>query len=67
MLNKRREELKKFRILQKLTQQEMADKLGISLIQYQFIELGRRNPSFSLLVTFMKLFPKANIIKIFFN
>ncbi len=48
-----------------MTQQEMADKLELSLIQYQFIELGKRNPSFKVLLLFKKLFPKANIEKIF--
>lgn len=62
---KKRNELKEFREEQELTQQEMANKLEISLIQYQFIELGRRNPSFKLLVLFKKIFPKANIEKIF--
>lgn len=64
---KKRDELKEFREDQGLTQQEMADKLKISLIQYQFIELGRRNPSFKLLVLFKKIFPKGNIEKIFLS
>ncbi len=61
----KRDNLKEFRENQGLTQQEMADKLEVSLIQYQFIELGRRNPSFKLLVIFKKIFPKVNIEKIF--
>jgi putative transcriptional regulator len=38
--------LKSFREKQGLTQQEMADKLGISKSYYVDIELGNSNPSF---------------------
>ena len=59
--------LKDFRERQKLTQLEMAEKLGISLVQYQFVELGRRNPSIKLLKRFKNIFPTANIEKIFLD
>lgn len=65
MIDERRIELKNFRENHNLTQREMADKLEISLIQYQFIELGHRNPSIKVLVRFKKCFPKANIENIF--
>lgn len=61
----RRENLKTFREKEGLTQQEMADKLEVSLIQYQFIESGRRNPSFKVLENFKKAFAKASVDKIF--
>lgn len=63
----KRNTLKDFRKKENLTQQELADKLEISLIQYQFIELGRRNPSFDVLKKFKSVFPKASIDKIFLN
>ena len=65
--NTRRIELKDFREKNKLTQKEMADKLEISLIQYQFIELGHRNPSIKVLTKFKNCFPKSNIEKIFLS
>lgn len=61
----KREKLKEFRENLKLSQAEMANKLHLSLIQYQFIELGRRNPSYNVLITFKECFPKANIEEIF--
>jgi putative transcriptional regulator len=63
----KRNTLKEFRKKENLTQQEVADKLKISLIQYQFIELGRRNPSFEVLKKFKTIFPKASIDKIFLD
>ena len=63
----KRNTLKEFRKKENLTQQEIADKLEISLIQYQFIELGRRNPSFEVLKKFKTIFPKASIDKIFLD
>ena len=63
----KREKLKNFRLQHKLTQQEIAEKLKISLVQYQYIETGRRNPSFKLLENFKKAFPKINIDKIFLS
>jgi putative transcriptional regulator len=63
----KREKLKEFRISQKMTQQEMADKLEISIIQYQFIELGNRNPSFEVLSRFKNAFKNSSIDKIFLS
>lgn len=64
---KKREKLKEFRKKKKLSQQEIADILGISLIQYQFIELGRRNPSFELMEKMKNIFPKISIDEIFLS
>ncbi len=61
----KRERLKDFRKKQKLTQIEMSNILEISLIQYQYIELGYRNPSFEVLERFKKKFPKTSIDEIF--
>lgn len=61
MANCKRENLKYFRKENKMTQQEMAKRLNISLIQYQFIELGKRNPSFKVMSNFKNEFPTANL------
>ena len=47
------------------TQKEMAEILGISISLYEKIESGNRNPSYSFLVKFKKVFPKENLDKIF--
>lgn len=56
-----------FRVLNNLTQKEMADKIGITLTSYSKIELGLRNPSYNFLVKFKKRFGNADIDQIFFN
>lgn len=43
-----RENLKKARIEKKLTQQQVADELGISLVYYQKIEQGSRTGDFDI-------------------
>lgn len=47
MFNKR---LREIRMKRKLTQQNMADKLDLSLNAYQKYEQGERSPSFDCLV-----------------
>lgn len=56
-----------FRNLNKLTQKEMAKKLGITPSMYSKLELGLRNPSYDLLFKFKKVFKNASIEQIFFN
>ena len=56
-----------FRNLNKLTQKEMAQKLGITLTLYSKIELGLRNPSYNFLVKFKKTFNEVCIDSIFFS
>lgn len=56
-----------FRNLNKLTQKEMAKKLGITPSMYSKIELGLRNPSFELLTRFKQVFKDVSIEQIFFN
>lgn len=65
METEKRNALIEFRKNEKKTQREMANVLEISLIQYQFLETGRRNPSYNLLKKFKKIFPRANVNKIF--
>lgn len=48
MFNKR---LREMRMERKLTQQNMADKLNLSLNAYQKYEQGERSPSFECLVS----------------
>lgn len=48
----RRTQLKEFREKQGLTQAQMAEKLGISLVHYKGIELGKGNPSLRLVLKF---------------
>lgn len=47
MFNKR---LREMRMKRKLTQQNMADSIGVALRSYQCYETGSRCPSFDLLV-----------------
>jgi len=56
-----------FRNLNKLTQKEMANRIGITLSLYSKVELGLRNPSYDFLVKFKKVFRDTNIDSIFFN
>ncbi len=66
MKNKRRENLIKFRKSVKKTQEKMAEKLGISVIMYKYLELGYKNPSFKTLEKFKNEFPETSIDKTFF-
>lgn len=61
----KREKLQRFRIKNKLTQEQMANKLDITFSHYKAIEYCKRNPSFELLKKFKKEFPKASIDYIF--
>lgn len=63
----KREKLKLFREEQKLTQENMARILEITVAHYKAIEYGYRNPSFELLKKIKDIFPKANIDKIFLS
>ena len=56
-----------FRNLNKLTQKQMAERLGITLTLYSKIELGLRNPSYNFLVKFKRAFKEADVDSIFFN
>lgn len=61
----RRLNLKMFRLKHNLTQEEMANKLGIAKITYVNIELGKANPSFGLLETFAETFEYDDIWELF--
>lgn len=63
----KREELQKFRIKNKLTQEQMSNRLNITFSHYKSIEYLQRNPSFELLKKFKIEFPKADIDKIFLS
>lgn len=56
-----------FRNSKKMSQKELADKLGVSQSLYSKIELGFRNPSYNFIAKFKEVFPEQNIDKIFFN
>ncbi|HBI91261.1 MAG TPA: XRE family transcriptional regulator [Terrisporobacter glycolicus] len=56
-----------FRNLKKMTQKEMATKLGVTLSMYSKLELGLRNPSYKFLVRFKKTFKDVDVDSIFFN
>ena len=56
-----------FRVKNKLTQKQMSEKLAITLTFYSKIETGIRNPSFNFMKKFKKVFPEADINKIFFE
>ena len=52
----KRQALKVFRVTHNLTQQQMADKLGVSLSTYNFIESGKRRGSQKFWLTLQKEF-----------
>lgn len=61
----KREKLQEFRYKNKLTQEQMAVKLNVTVAHYKAIEYGIRNPSFEFLERFKIKFPNASIDKIF--
>lgn len=63
----KREKLQEFRQCQKLTQEQMANKLDVTVSHYKALEYGIRNPSFELMEKIKNVFPKANIDKIFLS
>lgn len=63
----KREKLQEFRHKNKLTQEQMANKLNVTVAHYKAIEYGQRNPSFELMERIKNIFPKANIDKIFLS
>lgn len=63
----KREKLQEFRQKHKLTQEQMAKQLEITVSHYKAIEYGQRNPSFELMERLKKCFPKMNIDKIFLS
>ena len=56
-----------FRNSKKLTQKEMAEKVGTTLSYYSKIELGLRNPSYNFMEKFKANFGDACVDEIFFN
>lgn len=60
-----REKLKEYRISIKKTQEEMAEKWGITTSFYKQIECGAKNPSIQKIKEFKKSFPTANTDEIF--
>ena len=56
-----------FRNSKKLTQKEMAEKVGTTLSYYSNIELGLRNPSYNFIEKFKAKFVDACVDEIFFN
>lgn len=63
----KREKLQEFRQKHKLTQEQMAKELEITVSHYKAIEYGQRNPSFELMERLKNCFPKMNIDKIFLS
>ena len=63
----KREKLQDFRHKNKLTQEQMANKLNVTVAHYKAIEYGQINPSFELMERIKNIFPKASIDKIFLS
>ena len=63
----KREKLQEFRQSKKLTQEQMANQLNITVSHYKALEYRQRNPSFELMEKIKEVFPKANIDKIFLS
>ncbi|MGY3766811.1 helix-turn-helix transcriptional regulator [Vagococcus vulneris] len=57
--------LKKLRSLYKLTQKDMANRLGVSYSHYIKLENGFVGPSFNLLQTIKREFPKFDMNELF--
>ena len=66
-LDLKREKLQEFRQSKKLTQEQMAGCLNITVSHYKAIEYGQRNPSFELMERFKNSFSKISIDKIFLS
>ena len=60
MQKKKRHKLAYFRSKQGLNQMEMAEKMGISPQYYSYLETGKYNPSFKLLLKFQNVFGLSN-------
>lgn len=60
------ERLKAFRRSQKITQEVMAFRLGITVSMYEKVESGRANASASFMRRMKKAFPDVSIDDIFF-
>ncbi len=63
----KRVKLQEFRQTKKLTQEQMANKLEITVAHYKALEYGQRNPSFELMEKFKKIFNNVSIDKIFLS
>lgn len=63
----KREKLQQFRQSKKLTQEQMANRLDVTVSHYKALEYGQRNPSFELMEKIKNVFPNANIDKIFLS
>ena len=59
--------LKEFRKSLNLSQEKMANKLGITVSMYEKVENGRTGASASFMKRIKKTFPEADINCIFFN
>ena len=55
-----RTDLKVLRVKNKLTQQQLANKLGVSVVTYNLIEQGKRNGSKDFWAKLQKLFKLAD-------
>ena len=62
-----REKLREYRLSINKTQEEMAQKWGITLSYYKQIECGAKNPSIQKIKDFKKCFPVANTDEIFLS
>ena len=60
-----RDKLREYRISINKTQEEMAEKWGITLSFYKQIECGAKNPSIQKIKQFKQRFPTANTEEIF--
>ena len=54
----KRKKLKVFRIEHDLTQEELANQLGISVAHYGSVERGIYDPSYKMMATFFRLYPQ---------
>ncbi|AVJ48881.1 hypothetical protein [Lactobacillus phage PMBT4] len=56
----KRTNLKVFRIKHNLTQEELAEKLGVSAAHYGSVERGTYDPSYKMMASFFKLYPQES-------
>lgn len=66
-MTKKLEQLKKVRKQKNLTQQQMADSIGVSLSMYEKVERGYIKASRNFMDAFKNKYPNINVDSIFFN
>lgn len=65
MKSLRRKKLKVWRVEHDMTQQDLADKLGVTVSYINQIELGKQKPSYGLMMNFREKFNEEDVLGLF--